>query len=184
MSVKKIYLVFFVCTIIIVFSLNLYFFPSQRKSNKVLEEWITENNTMAVKVTAYAEDNNIFVPGAYYVFSYSAINKKEYIEVMTFRHDDPISIPRENVRFVGDKISYMFIGWKYAVTINSGETWVVWDAKKDWQDWKCCNYSLIKDVEINQDGNGKMYINIISDNRNEVPVLYTKNYGQTWSILP
>jgi len=181
---KKNYIILLVCIVVFIFFTRQIFFTSQQKSNTILEEYVIENNAISIRVRAYAEDNNIVVPGAYYVFSYSSAKKKEYADIMTFRHDDPIRIPRKNIRFIGDKISYMFIGWKYAVTSDSGATWIVWDAKKDWQTWKCCNYSLIKDVEINEDGTGKMYINVISENRGEVPILYTKNYGQSWSVSP
>ena len=100
---------------------------------------------------------------------------------MTFRHDDSVSIPREQVRFVDIQIGYVFMGWMYAVTTNGGDTWSVWNAEKDLPGWECCNYGLIQDVSINSQSMGNMILHPIPGRRGEVPLLKTWDYGRHWS---
>lgn len=101
---------------------------------------------------------------------------------MTFRHDDRVGIPKDQVRFVSNKIGYVYMGWMYAVTKDAGASWSVWDAKKDLANWQCCNYGLIRDVSIGFDGTGVMRLNPIPQRRGEVPELHTKDFGQHWSV--
>ena len=95
-------------------------------------------------------------------------------------HDDAIPIPREQIRRATDRIGYFFIGWVYAVTTDGGETWHVWDARKDLPNWQCCNYRLIRDVTLQEDGSGIMLCSVIDSARAEVPVLETSDFGRTW----
>lgn len=99
---------------------------------------------------------------------------------MTFRHDDPVPIPREQVRFVNDRIGYVFMGWMYAATTDGGRSWSVWDARKDLPDWSCCNYRLIQDVRMQLDGVGRMTLNPIPGRPAEASELETQDYGQSW----
>ena len=57
-----------------------------------------------IRVTAYAEDNGGFVPGAYYVFESSQRGASGWREVITFRHDEPNPIPRHQIVFLDNKI--------------------------------------------------------------------------------
>jgi hypothetical protein len=98
---------------------------------------------------------------------------------MGFRHDDPITIPHDSVRFISDKVGYVFLGWKCAVTNDGGQTWSVWDADKDVPHWSCCNYGLIRAVELSVQGRGKMTLHTIPG-RNEPTELMTEDYGKHW----
>jgi hypothetical protein len=179
---KKGLIVFGLCFVIGLFLYLLPFFLPSKRSERILEKWEVKTKTSRIQVTAYGEDNNV-VPGAYYVFE--AVNSSNNsIKIMTFRHDDPISIPRENIRLVSENTVYIFMGWKYAVSTDGGVTWSVWDGEKNLRGWRCCNYSLIENVEITPDGKGKMYIDVTSPTRSEIPVLYTKDYGKTWCLEP
>lgn len=157
------------------------FLQRPHQGKKINETWETKNNRFKVKVTAYAEDNGGFVAGAYYVFRSAAVDSNNWHEIMTFRHDDPVAIPREQVRFVNDKIGYVFMGWQYGVTTDSGSTWSVWQAEKDLPGWQCCNYKLIQDVRIAPDGSGTMRLNPIPQRAGEVPELHTRDYGLHWT---
>ncbi|MFL6230476.1 MAG: hypothetical protein ACJ741_17020 [Pyrinomonadaceae bacterium] len=158
------------------------FFSRPQWEKKIIEAWETTNNTFKVSVTAYAQENGGFVGGAYYVFRSSAVDSTDWREIMTFRHDDPVAIPREQVHFVNKKIGYVFMGWQYGITIDSGFTWLVWSAEKDLPGWQCCNYKLIQDVRIAPDGSGTMRLNPIPQRSGEVPELHTKDYGRHWSV--
>jgi len=150
-----------------------------KRSNRINERWETRNGPVDIRVTAYGEDNAGMDAGAYYVFESRPAGTKEWIAFMNFRHDDPVAIPRSQIRFVGTRISYVFMGWTYAVTTDAGLTWSVWTAEKDLPNWHCCNYRLIRDVTIAEDGQGVMRLNPIQD-RGEVPELRTGDYGHHW----
>lgn len=147
-----------------------------------IDTWVTSNQTFQLRIEQHRERFQIPVAGAYYVFRSSPTNSNNWVEVMTFRHDDPVAIPREQVRFVNDRIGYLFMGWKYAVTTDGGANWSSWSAEKDLPNWQCCNYGLIKDVRLKPDGTGVMTLNPIPQRRGEVPALYTNDYGQHWSL--
>jgi hypothetical protein len=153
-----------------------------RPSAKVNEFWETAKGPLKIRVTAYAEENGGFVGGAYYVFQSAKVGSDDWSEIMTFRHDDPVPIPRDQVRFSNDQIAYLFMGWMFAVTIDGGQSWTVWNATKDLPHWQCCNYRLIQDVTIAVDGTGLMKLNPIPDRRGEVAELHTTDYGHTWGI--
>lgn len=147
----------------------------------VLEKWQTENKTFKVRVISY-EEKGANVNGAYYVFESVAGNSNAWREIVTFRHDDQPKIPADQVRFVNDQIGYLFMGWTYAVTTDSGVSWSVWDATKDLPMWQCCNYRLIRDVQLSADGKGTMILNPIPQRRGEVPELHTGDYGRHWNL--
>jgi hypothetical protein len=103
-------------------------------------------------------------------------------EIMTLRHDDQVPIPVNQIEFVNERIGFVFMGWKYAVTTDGGDTWSVWDAKRDLPDWQCCNYGLISAVKVTTDGTGIMKLNPISGRQGEVPELKTKDWGRHGSV--
>jgi len=163
----------------IAFSYN--FFSKLQRGTKIIESWETSNKSFKVGVTAYAEENGGFVPGAYYVFRSITAGSDNWQEIFTFRHDDPVPIPYQQVRFLNDKVGYLFMGWMYAVTLDAGSSWSVWSAEKDLPRWECCNYRLIQDVGIAPDGSGTMQLRPIPERAGEVPKLHTKDYGRHWS---
>jgi hypothetical protein len=140
------------------------------------------NNVFRIRVNQHAEKGLGFVPGAYYVFQFAEVASNDWQEIMTFRHDDPVEIPRDQVRFVNDQTGYVFMGWMYAVTTDGGRTWSVWNAQQDLPKWDCCNYRLVEDVELSSDGAGRMKIDTIAGRQGEVPELYTQDYGRHWGV--
>ena len=148
----------------------------------IAETWETTNGSVKIRVDRHNEENGGFVPGAYYVFRSAPVGSDAWRDIITFRHDDPVPIPREQVRFVNDRVALVFMGWMYAVTTDGGSTWSVWDAGNNLPNWLCCNYRLITDVQLNADGTGTMTLHPIQDRRGEVPLLRTKDFGRHWSI--
>jgi hypothetical protein len=167
---------------ILTFTSGCVFLPSRAQGRgAVLEKWQTENKTFKVRVTSY-EEKRANVNGAYYVFEAGAVGTNTWREILTFRHDDHPKIPADQVRFVNDQIGYLFMGWVYAVTVDGGNTWSEWDARRDLTHWQCCNYQLIRDVKIAQDGTGIMRLNPIQNRSGEVPELRTIDYGKHWQV--
>jgi hypothetical protein len=147
----------------------------------IAESWETSNRTFKLRVDRHSEENT-FVGGAYYVFRSAPAGSDTWREIMTFRHDDPNPIPRDQVRFVNDQVGYVFMGWMYAVTTDGGANWSVWDAGRDLPNWKCCNYGLIEEISLELNGTGVMILDPIPQRRGEVPELRTKDYGRHWSL--
>jgi hypothetical protein len=147
----------------------------------VLEKWETGNSAFKLRAESCPEKGVGFVLGAYYVFSSAPQGTDTWRTIMTFRHDDPVPIPREQLRIVGENFAYIFIGWMYAVTTDGGRTWSVWDAGKDLPNWQCCNYGLIKEVSVRPDGTGEMILSPIPGRRGEVPKVCTVDFGRHWA---
>jgi hypothetical protein len=170
-----------VCSVLlgVIASLTWYMRPGPaERPSEVVE---IPGPTFTVRISSYPEKNGGFVAGAYYRFESRSSDRKDWLTVMQFRHDDPDPIPRQNVRFLNSDVAFLFMGWKYAVTTNGGKHWRVWNAEKDLAGWQCCNYGLIKEVELSQNGNGKMIMNPISGRRGEVAELFTSDFGDHWN---
>ena len=165
-----------VLTVMIVSVCAFYQLP--RRSNRILERWETSNGSFDLRVTAYGENGGGFVPGAYYVFESRRRDSETWREILTFRHDDPIPIPKRQVRFVNDDVAF---GWMFAVTTDKGSTWSKWSAKSDLPDWQCCNYGLIRDIELTATGSGKMWLDTTRNTRGVVPELKTIDFGRHWN---
>ena len=171
-----------VCMATVAFTSGCGFFARPHQGREVLDTWETGNQVFKVRVTAYDEEGGGFVPGAYYVFQSAAGASKDWKDIMTFRNDDPIPIPRGQIHFMNDRIGYVFMGWMYAVTTDGGVVWSVWSAENDLPGWQCCNYGLIVKVDIAPNGRGTMTLNPIPGRRGEVPSLHTDDYGKHWSV--
>jgi len=145
-----------------------------------VETWQTGNSGFEVRVAAYSEKHAV-VAGGYYVFSSKPSGVESWQEFATFRHDDPIPIRREQVRLLNDRTGFVFMGWMYAVTTDGGRTWSVWNAQHDLANWQCCNYELIKHIQLQLDGIGEMTMDPIIGRKGEVPRLCTQDYGRHWT---
>ncbi len=150
------------------------------RRGKLIESWELTGKTLKFRVEAYGERNSL-VGGAYYDFRAAPVSSENWQTIMTFRHDDPVPIPRENVRFVNEQVAYAFMGWKYVITTDCGKTWSLWNAEKDLPGWRCCNYELVNNVEVNPNGSGKMNMNPIRGRSGELPGLRTTDFGRHWA---
>ena len=151
-----------------------------RKGN-LIGQWETNNDAFKVRVSEYAE-KGMYLPGAYFVFESAPLNSNSWQHIMTFRHDDQVAIPKDQARFVDQQTGYAFMGWMFAITRDGGSNWTVWDADKDLPDWECCNYGLIRDVNIAADGISMMTLKPIPQRRGEVPELHSNDFGQHWNV--
>jgi hypothetical protein len=136
------------------------------------------SSRFSVRITQFAEEGG-FLPGAYYRFESSTKGTAAWHEIATFRTDDAIDLPQDQVRFLNDEIGYLFLGWMYAVTTDGGQTWSVWDAKRDLPGWVGDDYGLIEDVTIERDGTGRTQ-SAPGGDRMQRRLLRTKDYGRHW----
>jgi len=151
------------------------------RPREVLETWeflIQKNN---IRVQAY-NLKHIDPHGVYYAFEYLDERYGEWYGIFTFQQPDQVPIPRRHIRSVSEQVSFIFMGWMYAVTTDGGQTWSLWDAEYDLPMWHGRDYDFIKDVKIEPDGSGIMKVGPLFHHAREVDELYTKDYGQTWSV--
>ena len=167
--------------LIIAFLLTACGLHENPRRGSIIDTWQNSSDSVEVRITVYREVGT-YLNGAYYVFESAPVESEHWEEFMEFRHDDDVPIPKNQVRFVDSRTAYVFIGWMYAITTNGGEDWSVWDAKINLPDWQCCNYSLIRDVELSSSGTGTMILNPIPYRRGEVAKLRTTDYGFTWIV--
>ena len=152
----------------------------QGTRGKVLEQWETANATFRVRVTAYKE-KALIVPGAIYVFQSAPKGSEKWHEIMALKFDDPVPIPREQVRFVDDSTGYAFMGETYAVTTDGGHTWTLWNSEVALKDRADVLSRSIEKVDVNPDGTGRMQLYEHPYQRGAVPILRTQDYGRHWS---
>lgn len=165
-----------VCLTVVVYA-GCDLLSKPRQGKKINERWESSNRSLKIRVTSYAEENGGLVPGAYYVFEATRADSTNWQEVMTVRHDDPVPIPKDQIRFVNDDLAYFFMVYKYAITTDGARSWVVRDIVTDLPDWQQYRPS-IKDIVISPDGSGKMELTS-STNRPAAPLL-TRDYGRHW----
>lgn len=144
----------------------------------------TSGSTFRIKVSAFPEKDGGFVSGQYYRFESLPQDGKDWVMAMQFRHDDPVPIPKQNVKFLTPETAFVFMGWRYSVTTDGGKNWHLWSAETDLTGWKCCNYGLINAVELSQSGKGKMTLSPIQGRAGEVPRLFTSDFGRHWVTHP
>jgi photosystem II stability/assembly factor-like uncharacterized protein len=148
---------------------------------KVNERFETNNGHLRIRVTAYAEENVVFVAGAYYVFESSAMDSSEWRRILIFRHDDPVPIPRNQICFLDDRIAYVFMGFTYAVTLDGGKTWSLWKGDQNLGERGDCRYLNPKQVSVAKDGTGLMVLDPLDQKCGSTRYLYTNDYGQHWT---
>jgi len=169
--------------IAIVFGVSIWgiahFYQGTR--GKVLEEWQTANTTFRVRVTAYKE-KALIIPGAYYVFQSAPIGSDNWQEIMTLKFDDPVPIPREQVRFLNDRVGYAFMGETYAVTTDGGRTWILWNSEVELKGRADVLSRSIEKVHVLADGTGIMQLYEHPYQKGKVPTLRTQNYGRHWNL--
>ena len=155
-------------------------FSSCARQGAEVSRWENSDAAIHVRIIERAEVGN-FLNGAYYVFDSRSPTDNEWHHVMTFRHDDQVGLRKESVTVKNISVAYVAMGWMFAITTDSGRTWSVWNAKKDLTGWSCCNYRLIRSVDLDSNGNGTMTLNPIRGRAGEVPKLYTRDYGRSWT---
>lgn len=147
---------------------------------KTLQELITQNDIFKIKLVVQKEQF-IIAPGACYSF-YSRNNKNnQWQKVFSLQFDDPISVPDKHIRFVNDKVGYIFLGEIYAVTTDAGDSWALWNSDNFSESFPEINARSIKYVKILPDGTGVMEFYKYPED-STVITLITSDYGKFWNF--
>jgi len=143
-----------------------------------LETWESTNTPFKIRIDRHAQANgNYFVPGAYYVFQSAASGSDQWREITTFRFDDPIDIPRNQVRFANEKVAYVFMIDMYAVTQDGGVSWNIYDIDNYLSKDKKCG--SIEDLRIDANGDGEVKLKCYAK-QDSFKVLETTDFGGRW----
>lgn len=151
-----------------------WYLVSLHRSREVFDTVQITNGRFGIRVKAYKTGG--YMVGGYYVFE-SRAPQGSWNKFMSFRHDDRILIPHDHVRFIDDSKAFVFLGWKYAVTTDSGKTWNVWEPDNNQSGWRRCAYDYLIAATVNRDGSGVLSLN----SRCAPPSrLRTTDYGRHW----
>ena len=173
-----------ICFVLAILAVNFVPIPESLKSPykaEVVETWETQNTPFRIRVDKHIERGGLLAAlnGAYYVFqSESGKNSNQWREVMTIHLDDPDDIPREQVRFAGDKVAYFYMNSDYAVTNDAGESWRIFKVCEFLTSREDCKG--IKDLRIDADGKGEVKIDSPAKHKDDLKVLETSNFGRSW----
>lgn len=165
--------------VVVCLAFSIWYFLIPRMGDRVVDVYEADNGVFRIRVTAYAEKRG-FVSGAYYLFQCSSKSVDDWRKIMVFRHDDAIPIRRDQIHFLAASSAYLFMGWMYAVTVDGGKSWSVWNAEEDLVGWRCCNYEYLQGVDLGRDGNGIMHLDTNRDVGVKLRCLYTQDYGRHW----
>src|SRR5262249_49531957 len=124
---------------------GMYLMSSRRRRPRY--EYTANNDAFKIRVQMLPETGIGFVLGADYVFASSGIQSDRWHEIMIVHKDDPDPIPRDQIHFLNGDVAYLFMRNKYAVTLNRGANWRVWDITTALPNWRA-HRSMIKDIEI------------------------------------
>jgi hypothetical protein len=139
-----------------------------------------ENEAFTIRVTVLTEKRYFaqVLAGAFYVFEAKKNDEQHWREIFVFLHDDPIPIDEEGIRFVNDRVAYVYMSWMYAVTTDGGETWSVWDGSKYPLERGRIGFNAIQNVKLLENGEGTMRLKLVANN--DPIFLRTKDFGINW----
>lgn len=132
---------------------------------------------LRIRVEMYPDERPGLVLGAEYVFS-ARTTANNWQEIMRNSHHDPNPIPCDQVRFINERVAYIFMGRRYAVTTDAGANWRAWDMTTDFAEWPT-KKGTIRNVEVAVDGTGTMEILLVG-NPQKLRTLRTTDYGFHW----
>lgn len=146
----------------------------------ILDRWQTGNAVFEIRVTEY-EEKHLVLSKFHYVFEVKRRGTNDWHEIMTARNDDDIPIPREQVRFLSDRVAYVFMTTKYSITTNGGDLWAVWEADETTANLQYPGQAFIKDVNMKPDGTGTLLLALLSGEK-QVKQFRTEDFGHLWKL--
>jgi len=147
--------------------------------DKALDRWETKGPSFALRVTEF-EDSRFPLSKFKYVFEAKPDGSDEWREIMTANTDDDTPIPREQVRFISNQVTYVFMTDQYAVTTDEGRSWSIWKANDHISNVQYPGQFVIKEVLLNADGNGTLTVTSRSADE-QTRQFQTGDFGRSWA---
>ena len=138
-----------------------------------IESWKTSAGALSIQMNAYKLE---YVEPKEFYYSFETPRGI----IFSVRLDNKVNVGGEQAQFINDKICYLFLAGKYAVTTDGGDSWSVWDAERDYGNCLCDNCYCIQDVKLLPDATGIMKVKLVSEDK--VVELQTKDFGKHWSL--
>ena len=157
--------------VINVFILICMFSSSCIFRDEVLSEFVEEAETFSIKIKTIFP----FLPSE---LRYKVLSRKSdgnWEEVFVEEHDDRFEPNSDNILLISSSEAFIFIRRKYAVTIDQGKTWEVFDVKD--LDKTVYRVGL---VLIEKDGSGKMHLRCSGKERRFLKKVFTRDFGRSW----
>jgi hypothetical protein len=148
------------------------------QKQSVLNNWETSNSTFAIRVRE-SQEKRFPLAKFCYMFESHRHDSNDWNRVIETCTDDEIAIPRDWVRFVSDQTAYIFTVDKYAITMNGGNTWVVWEAAQAEINAEHPGSWFIKEVQVTYDGSGTLVL-ASRTNTHLTKELHTNDFGHSW----
>ena len=155
--------------------------PSSR--GKAYEVWTTANGSFSVRVTAYHQvGGNPFLPGAYIGYEAAPLGTSNWRELVQFRVNDTIRIPRDSVRLVSDRVGYVLTPSKYVATLDGGHSWFDWEPGTAGPAAERLRW-VIRGAQVDVGGAGVIHLYRYDPNlKEELRLdLHTSDFGRSWS---
>ena len=173
-----------VCVALVYPAFPLLLFPHRCPyRGKAFDRWESDGDGFKIRVTAYEEEGRSpSAPRPYYIFESNGLGPDDWREIMTVQDESRPDIPKDHVRFVNDRVAYVFMGSRYAVTTDAGRTWSLWDAAKTLPRSVLGNYRGLEQVSLAADGKGTMQLEAATQVGGQGPDLKTTDYGYHWYV--
>ena len=131
-----------------------------------------------IRVTEHPETpSSTFIAGTFYSFDSGTTETGPWKSIMTVHLDDPDPIPSNQVLFVNDKIGYVYLYDKLAVTTDAGQSWSLWELAQAPAKWRP-RRAIIRNVILRADGSGTMTVEAFASQ--EMVMLTTSDFGKSW----
>jgi hypothetical protein len=169
--------------IIIAISLLLIgsYYVLKPKKGELFESYVFEGSNLNIRVEArHQQGLFLFVPGAYYDYEAKSKDSDVWKPIFTILFDDPVEIPKDQIKEIKEQVVYLFIGWIYSVTTDGGKTWHTWNGSPKWAQYTGSRYGFIDEIQMDPNGLGVMSIR---DGQGDLTELNTKDFGKTWERL-
>jgi len=168
-------------TIGVLLSISLFLFSRPYLSSSYASCEKSISNSQKIRITAHREQSRLLGKGSRVFVYWVSIDKGiTWKEFMKFYPDEPPSAPScETIRILDMQNFWVWEGWQLGVTHDGGKTWHLWEPKNTWQDWKCCNFGLITDVQFDNPSIGVMILDIKGYDQSFTTV-QTKDGGKSW----
>jgi photosystem II stability/assembly factor-like uncharacterized protein len=119
-----------------------------------------------------------FLPPSYYALE-SSTNGKGWREIANWRTDDQYALPKDQVRFVGDRVACVFFRNLYVLTTDGGRTWSTWDSMTALPSLR---FPMIVDAKLEDRGRGSLAVKYVANGGYGTVTLKTNDYGLHWAM--
>jgi len=145
---------------------------------ELFDSYVYETLGFKIKAeTRYQEGGLLPLFNAYHDYYVKTDESDHWRLILTLIWDDPLKIPEDQIRNVSDDVTYLFIGWMYAVTTDGGESWETWNGNPKVAQLMGTGYGFIDEIQMDANGLGVMSV---VNGQGELTELHTNNFGKTW----